>query len=145
MPNPKAKQIERKLTAGKVHAIVKDSMYKDAELAGKPPGAVPEDAIVVEGIVRTFSFHPERLMSHRQEVEELLAELPLKFREENGGGWTFLNMVLDKDDYQWGEQVSAEELMCLGIGLELMTNLLPRDVWPALSGGVPYLCIRKAA
>lgn len=40
------------------------------------------EIIDAEGIVRKFGFHPERLESYREEVKNILNELPDKFHED---------------------------------------------------------------
>lgn len=126
-----------KLTAPKVIDILTDCLYRGNESSnGKPP----ENAVIVEGVVRSYGFHPQRLESHRAEVKELLAELPDNFQSDKGGGWSFLNACMTKDGEQWGEHIDMEALFCLGIGLGLakwqmftMKQVLP--------GGMPYVVV----
>lgn len=129
-----------KLTATEVDRIFKDSLFRDEELVdGKPP----VEPIIAEGIVSKFGFHPERLEGHRAEVVELLAQLPDGFNEETGGGWSFLMAAEDREGNQWGEHTNMEQLFTLGMGLGRVKCQLPRDMWSALPGGMPYYVITK--
>jgi hypothetical protein len=100
---------------------------------------------IVHGVVSSFSFNSERLETQRPLAEEIVKQLPLMFRpshEGGGGGWTFLNLVQDKDGNLWtGFQRTADELLCLLLGLGMAKILLPREMWPMLPGGVPYICL----
>ena len=118
------------MLAETVHAAFMDSLFKD----GEPT----EPRIVVEGMVTTFGFHPERLGSHREIVLECLRELHPNFKRSSGGGWSTLQMAMTKDGHQWGEHRNVEQLATLAIGLGLGAWLLPRDMWPILPGGMPY-------
>jgi len=102
---------------------------------------VPPDAVVVRGLTASFGFHPQRLVSYKDQVALWLACLPDEFRSDGGGGWSFLNMVQTKDGTLWGNQRSAQELLVLGLGLGLIKYCLPADMWPVLPGGVPYLVV----
>ncbi len=125
----------------RLEIILRDSLFNDEEVVD---GELPEGAILVKGIKKDtgFAFHPERLETHREEVTEMLKQLPTQFRESGGGGWSFLNACNTKDGKQWtGEHRKMEELFMLGMGLELVKYQLPRDMWPDLYGGMPYISI----
>jgi hypothetical protein len=128
-----------KLDARKVREIVLDSLFKDEE--APKDGSIPLNAIIVEGITVKIGFHKERLESHREEIRELLAELPENFMAEKGGGWSFLNACNDKDGHQWGEHRNMEELFMLGMGLGVVKYILPRKMWAFLPGAMPYVSV----
>ena len=127
-----------KLTVENVETVFKDCLFKDEEIVNGQP---PADFVKVEGIVQTFGFHPGRLAAHRDDIKSMLEELPEPFQAKGGGGWSFLNACMTKDDVQWGEQRNVEQLLVLGIGSKLATILLPRDLWSVLPGGVPYFSV----
>jgi hypothetical protein len=104
-------------------------------------GTTPEGCVEVEGIMSRFGLHPQRLEDHRTEVGAWLMALPHTFRKSSGGGWSFLNACHDEDGNQWGEHRNMEQLFVLGIALGLARWLLPRDMWPAFPGGMPYVGI----
>lgn len=133
-----------RLTAEAVTAIMADCLYRHDEIAG---GKVPDDAVLVEGVVRKYGLHPGRLASHKAEIADLLADLPTEFQPspEGGGGWSFLNACMDKNGRHWGEHRDMEALFVLGIATEQAAWLLPREMWDAMPGGMPYVGIKRAA
>ena len=118
----------------RVNKIFYDCLYRnDEDTSG---------AVMVEGIVANYGFHPERLESHREEMIALLEQLPDGFRESGGGGSSFLNACIDRDGNQWtGLHQIMEQLMVLGVALGLASYMLPKDMWKALPGGMPYFSI----
>lgn len=120
------------LTSEAVGKIIQDCLLKTEETA---------PYMEVRCIVNTFRFHPGRLESHRDEVAQLLAELPDEFHEGKGGGWTFLNACMTKDGEQWGEHINMEQLFALGVGLGLVRWQFPREMWFRLPGGMPYVVV----
>src|SRR5262249_49496804 len=98
------------------------------------------EPLAVEGIVATFGFHPERIEAHRSEVLVFLSEVSPDFLSTGGGGMSFLNLCMDRHGHQWGEHRNMEQLVCLPIGLKLGSYLMPRDLWSAFPGGMPYVC-----
>jgi hypothetical protein len=131
------------INSQRVTDILRDCLYRPEEITGD---AVPEGAIIVEGILRNFGLHPERLESHRAEVTEMLSHLPTQFRDSahgGDGGWSFLNACQDANDEQWTSfHQTMDALFVLGIGLGLAAWLLPRGMWDALPGGMPYVVVR---
>ncbi|KKN24866.1 hypothetical protein LCGC14_0890680 [marine sediment metagenome] len=120
-------------------ATFRDCLFKDNEITN---GEIPEGAIIVEGIVNKFGFHPVRLTDKKQVVYEWLNALPHQFHKNSGGGWSFLNACQQENGIHWtGFHRSMEQLFCLGIGLGAVKCQLPREVWKALPGGVPYYVI----
>ena len=129
------------IDALRVSAIVRDCLFKNEELTSE--GWAPTDAVTVKGIMKHLGFHPGRLESYREEVVGFINELNPAFLEDTGGGWTFLNLPMDKNDVQWGEQIHADELLILAMGLKLADFLMSRDLWVGLPGGMPYVVFRK--
>ena len=123
--------------AEKLHEYVLDSLYKDNEIP--TDGSAPKDAIFVEGLTCTIGFHPTRLASHRAEVVEILKEMPQKFFKGTGDGCSVLALCEDRNGNQWGEHRNMQELLFLSIGLGLGEYVLPRETWPFLPGGLPYV------
>jgi hypothetical protein len=133
-----------KLTSENVHRVMMDSLFHDGEVAA---GEIPKEYVEALGVVQKVGFHPQRLELHRQDVIELLSQLPEQFNArspshpEGGAGWSFLNSVTDRDGNQWSGHKNAEALLMLGLGLKLVEYNMPRDMWSALPGGVPYFTI----
>ncbi len=126
-----------KLTSEAVHKIMADCMFTDSEINS----GLPDNAVLVEGIINNFGFHPGRLETHKAEIAELLAELPDNFQAGGGGGWSFLNACLTKKGDQWGEHRDIEALLALGIATDQAKYLLSRDMWTSMPGGMPYFVV----
>ena len=126
------------LTSEKVEEIFLDCLFKEHEIIEGKPSLEP---VEVKGVVNNFGFHPKRLAIHKDQITELLQELPPEFFQDSGGGWTFLNACVDKHGNQWGEHQNIEQLFCLGIGLGMVKYQLPREMWAVLPGGMPYVVI----
>lgn len=99
-----------------------------------------------EGITISIGFHPTRLESHRDEVREMLSNLPEQFHQSKGGGWTFLNACRDHAGNQWTDfHRRMEQLFLMGNALGLSRWQLPRDMWTILPGGMPYVVVLDEA
>ena len=123
--------------AERVDTIFKDSLFLDIEL--KDSNTPPANAILVEGIINKFGFHPERLESHKDEITDLINLMPDNFQKSKGGGWSFLNLCMDKDNNQWGEHINMEQLVALAIATNQGKFAMPREMWNILPGGMPYV------
>jgi hypothetical protein len=121
--------------AEKVRSLVMDC------LNGKEEGA-----LLVKGIVRTFCFSPEKIGAHREEIRDLLSDMPDSFQAEGGGGMSFLNLCEDRHGEQWtGLQQTMEELVALGEAAGMASYPMPRDMWSVLPGGMPYVVFNTKA
>lgn len=118
----------------RVNAVFMDCLFKDGEDTSK--------YVKAEGIQHTVGFNPERLQSHKAEIEAMLDELPDEFKKSGGGGWSFLNACNDKRGNQWtGLHQRMEQLFQLGIGISKVQYQMPREMWSILPGGMPYLVV----
>ena len=125
------------LTASQVEAIFMACMFKEEELP-------PKEYITAPGITSNVGFHPERVMSHKDEIAEMLNELPNEFQENGGGGMSFLNARNDKHGNQWaGIHRPMEQLFQLGLAIGKVTCQIPREMWKVLPGGMPYYVVNK--
>jgi hypothetical protein len=127
------------LTADAVEKIFMDCLYTEEESKGMTEP--PDDSVIVDGILHKFALHPGRLESHREQVRELLKELPSTFQASGGGGWSFLQACMTIDGDHWGEHRNMEQLFVLGIGLKLAQWLSDRSLWRAMPGGMPYVVV----
>ncbi len=123
--------------ASKVHSITKYCLYIEDEIPTN--GDIPEGAIIVDGIMNKMGFHPGRIKEKREEVKSILLEMHEKFHKGTGEGWSFLNLCYDKNGTQWGEHPTMELLVSLAIACKYGKFLLPRDMWSAFPGGMPYV------
>lgn len=130
------------ISATQVDSILSDCLLKESEIVNNAP-APGVEIVEIEGIVNKFGLHRERLEKHRAEVAGILNELPDPFHAKKGGGMSFLNACVDKNDVQWGEHRNIEALVVLGIGLGLVRYSMPRAIWNVLPGGMPYFTINE--
>jgi hypothetical protein len=123
------------IDAQRVQTLLTDCFFR--------PGEDTSAQVVAEGALMTYGFHPERLASHRAEIVTMLAQLPEAFFDDAGGGMSLMAMVADRDNVQWGEQVTADALYVLANALGLARYCMPREMWRMFPGGMPYIVILR--
>ena len=129
------------LNAKVIEDAVKDCLFEDNEFVN---GSPPDNAVIIKGITAVFSFNPERIEKHSSEIISWIDELPEQFlKNAGGGGWTFLNLPVDRNDHLWGQQKDAQNLLVLCMAINKADYCLPRDMWHMLPGGVPYVWFSK--
>ena len=121
------------ISAKRVQEIATACMFQESEVKTGRTVMTPR---IGQGIVHNFGFHPERLEAHREEVADLIREIASAFTD--GGGWSFLNMNLDRHGHHWGDRQDAEVLLALADALG-MADISTRAIWPSLTGGMPYV------
>lgn len=139
---------EAVLTAENVERVYAACLYTDEETAGWDGTAegLPEGTIVTDGILNQTGFHPGRIAENREVILDMLRELPVNFRAEVGGGWSFLNACMRQDGEQWtGFHQTQDRLMQLGMAIGAVKYVLPRNMWAALPGGMPYITVEVPA
>lgn len=120
------------LNADRVNSIFVDCLFRDDEDT--------TDYIIAEGVTMTVGFHPGRIEGYRQDIHDMLAELPDEFKANSGGGYSFLHACMDKYGNQWtGEHRIVEQLVQLGIAIGEVDYCLPREYWSYFTGGMPYI------
>jgi hypothetical protein len=123
-----------KLSAENVHHIFMDCLFNDDE--------EKKDPVVAEGITLSVGFNPVRLKKNEESIYGMLKELPASFQKDSGGGMSFLQACEDKDGNQWtGMHQTMQELFLLGLAAGKVQYCLPKELWSALPGGVPYLTV----
>lgn len=102
-----------------------------------------KNIVEVEGIFNIYGLDKTILEENQDEITTMLNELPDEFKQSSGGGWTFLNACNDRECNQWtGLHERVEQLFMLGMGLDIVSYLMPREMWEILPGGMPYLVIK---
>lgn len=87
----------------------------------------------------TVCFHSERLESHKEEIKEMIMQLPDGFHKGKGGGWSFLNMCQHKNGDLWtGFHTECEKLALLGMATHTLMPLIPIEESHILPNGMPY-------
>lgn len=139
------------LTSENVDYVVKQLLLSDEEAnaAGIGDEATDEQVeaaglVKVEALIHTFVFHPDRVAEQRENIRTMLDDLPGSFRALEGGGWSFLNMCMTKDDVQWTDFHRTQEALCaMAIAADLGDWVLPREMWNVLPGGMPYFVYKN--
>ena len=119
------------LTSDNVDKIFRECLFKkDEDMTNN---------IHVEGVQLNVLFNPDRIKKNQANISSMINQLNPTFRE----GWTFLNMCDTKDGNQWTDlQVRMDQLLTLGLAINKIEYLMPREFWQALPGGVPYITIK---
>jgi len=114
-----------------------ESVFKDC-LGGKEEGA-----LIIHGVMMRVAFDRNKVSDNRDNIRSMLAQLPESFYADKGGGWSFLNLCVDKYGRQWtGLHQMCDKLVCLGLAIGAIKFCIAnRDFWAAFSGGLPYLAI----
>lgn len=100
------------------------------------------DPLIAEGVNVKAGFHRERLKEATPTIEAMLIQLPDSFKKSIGGGMSFLNMSMDKNNQQWtSTQAICDQLVMLGAAIGKVEFKTPREQWNILPGGVPYIVV----
>lgn len=122
----------------RLEEIFLDCLFKKHEIINDKPICKPT---YVKGIMQDFGFHPIRLNGYKEEVQEMINQLCMKFKD----GWSFLNLCIDKTGNLWtGSHAECERLVVLAIGLGLAEYKMHKEYWHMLPGSMPYIsfCIQ---
>ena len=124
----------KKLTSENVTETFKSCLYGD--------NSNIESAKIVEGVMMKVGFNPDKLIEKKEDIQEMLSQLPKEFQKSGGGGYTFLNACQDAEGNQWtGLHQVVDELLCLGLAIDKISFPLPKEMWSVLSGGMPYFVV----
>jgi len=125
------------LNTQKVEETFMYCMFKDGE--------AKTTYLPAPGITTDVGFHPGRITEKRDDIVSMLGELSQNFMEESaggGGGWSFLQACEDRNGNQWTDlHRTMEQLFQLGIAAGVASYLLPRKMWSAMPGGMPYIVV----
>ena len=116
---------------------VKEIFFACLFKKGEDPGAV----VKIEGVFGISEFHAGRLEKNKTAIEEMLRQLPSRFRDHKGvsPGGHFSEARDTADGKQWADSdESVDELFQLGLGIGKLVPLLPKKMWVALPDGKPY-------
>jgi hypothetical protein len=120
----------------KVVRIFNDCLFTDEEVAAVKEEQLKELAVVVEGIKVRLGLNKERVEKNKSEIVAIINKMHPNFRE----GWSFLNLVLDKDMKQWAsDHRTAEQLLILATAAGICRYTVPRQMWASMPGGLPYI------
>lgn len=98
--------------------------------------------IEIDMIVGKVKFDSAKVEEYGEVIAALLLGLPWQFMESGGGGWSFLNACMDRNDNQWtGLHLTMGKLFALGQAAGVVTCQMPREAWGLLPGGMPYYVV----
>ena len=100
-----------------------------------------DSGVVFSGPVHEYMLSEEKLKEEEDNIYSMLKQLPDEFMRNSGGGMSFLNACVRKDGVQWGEHYVIEMLLILGFGIKKAAYCLPKEMWSALPGGMPYFVV----
>lgn len=127
------------ISSHEVRTVMIDCLWPDEDIASLDRDAFKAQSIIVNGITAKFGFKPNAVKRYEARIKSWLQHLNPAFTNPRLGGWSFLQLCMDKDDNLWGQHVDCEALMVLAMAVRCCMYLLPRDIWSALPGGMPYL------
>lgn len=124
-----------KLTASRVNELFATC------LSQHPLANLDDDDIIIEGIKMNVAFSKKALAIVSDDIKALISQLPENALDTSEGkGMSFISLCNDKDGELWtGFHRIIEELVMLALGINCCSYLLPKELWKALPGGMPYL------
>ena len=117
-----------KLTAENV-----DKVFKECNV---------DKGIKVSVLKRDLFFDEIKLSEQQENIKDMANQLPSSFLTSGGGGMSFLNACIDKDNCQWGEQINVARLLGLGLAIKYIDYCFPEEMWNILPGGMPYFTVK---
>lgn len=115
-----------KLTAENVENVLKYCLFNSGEdTANYKLG---------EGARLRIGCHPGRIDEKKDEIKSMCSELPERFAD----GFYFLNACVTRNGEQWGEHEDVDRLLAIGTAAGCLEIMMPRELWQALPGGLPY-------
>lgn len=138
-----------RLDAARLTPLLKACLANEGDAGAFKFAGIPEDRAAAargENLPAYYYWlNQAEAEAHRDEIVAMLQELPEQFMDNGGGGWSFLNLCTDKNGRLWtGLQSNCEELIALAASLGLADWLMPREVWSAFPGAVPYVVVRRS-
>jgi hypothetical protein len=80
---------------------------------------IPSDAVRISGVYLDFAFHSKRLESMKDDIADLLDELPEAFHRRNGLGAPMLDGTTDVFD---GRQLDCLLALGAAVGMVVMSS-----------------------
>lgn len=101
---------------------------------------------LIEGFITAYPLDRKKVERHRFEIEAMLLQLPEQFFDNEGGGWSALQMCALASGEVWtGLHTIMEQLFVLASAIGLAAFCLKdREMWKAMPGGMPYVVIYRS-
>lgn len=102
-----------------------------------------DNNIKTNGVRINADFDITKIDLHRDDIIDMLNELPSTFHVGNGDGWTFLNMCMTDAGVQWADfHETCDRLLCLGFAIGACDfTIRQRALWRMFPGEMPYITI----
>lgn len=124
-------------------AVLTSEAVEDTYVACLAEDAPAERRVIVAGITASTGFDRQKIDERKAFIGAMLMDLPEDFMKSKGGGMSFLNACQNRQDQQWtGMHLRMGQLFDLGVAAGFVECLLPREMWKALPGGMPYYVVR---
>lgn len=131
-----------RLNATNVEQTILKCLFSEEESEGRSQEELLKEAVVAEGVRSRFAFKKENVEKNKDNIIAMLNDLPETFMESVGGGWHFSNACMNKDGHHWGEHISMDHLICLGLAINKVAFTLPREAWDVFPSGLPYFVVK---
>ena len=126
-----------KLTSSNVQHV-----YLDCLVSHTNPGDGETTTPDIHGVIHRAKFWQSKIDENADDINDLLDQLPAGFHAGEGGGWSFLQACIDRDDEHWGEHLHMEMLFLLGLAIGRVREPEPfASMRGSLPGGMPYYVI----
>lgn len=141
------KDLEDQSRAVRVDALLKLCLFATVHGEDKVQGLDPDtfvalpDALLTRAVIHAFGFSKTALDKYKEHIMKELAGMQDTFFQTPDGGMSMLAMVYDRNEVHWAEHRNAEALIALGLGIEMVSFILPREMWNAFPGSMPYIVI----
>lgn len=130
--------------SAEVERVFRDCLYTPDEVEKLGEAWIKENCVRAMGITCEVGFQPARLHLHEAAIRSFVDEMAPEFFADSGGGWTFLNLAIDRHGAQWTDlHQRMEQLVQLAIASGMARYCLPRELWSSLPGAVPYIVFTR--
>lgn len=120
------------LTSANVDALVEDVLEENI---------LSPDLRRVRMINHAFGLNMAKLEEHRQDISDMLSQLPKTFFPA-GGGQSFTEACFRDDGVRWTEsRVRREVLLSMGVALNMVQIMLPRSMCAFCPEDDPYILV----
>lgn len=132
LSNAKTLRGQMKLTSSNVETIFKECISDSKS-----------NALSVHGVMLKVPFDRSKVSANRENILSMLSVLPDEFYVGRGGGWSFLNLCIDRFGNQWTDyHQTCDMLVCLGLAIGAVEFVFKqRELWQCFPGNMPYLTI----
>lgn len=116
-----------------VEKIFRNCLFETDEIVDNKPIL---EYIKIEGVAIAVYFNAAKIENYREDINSMLENLMPEFDK----GFSFQNICIDKNQLLWtGIHHNCDLLLTLGLAIGSLSYCTPREMWPILPGGLPYI------